>query len=629
MAFLFFKRRRSSLVRLLAVFTIAGVTAILLQIRNTPDEDVPFRKLFAQKHDTVVDKLAAGAANGVVIIGADAPPYLGTESPLLEDVNDPDEAEFFARFISHWGQNGEGVHLSGAEKEMADKEFSRAGFNAYASDRIPLNRTLGERRHSSCLNVKYDVEKLPTASVVIIYCDEIFSVILRTVYSVINRSPRRLLREIILVDDHSQIDELSGGRMERFVRRHFRSGFVKLIVLPVRGGLIRARQTGAKAASGDVIVFLDAHCEATEGWLEPIVDIIGQNRSTVVCPIIDAIDDKSLLYMGSGSDLFQIGGFNWKGDFIWINLPEEWRKSRKSPSEPVRSPTMAGGLFAADRKYFFETGAYDDAMEGWGGENLEISFRTWMCGGSMVQAPCSHVGHIFRGFHPFKFPNNKNTFGINTARLAEVWMDDYKEFIYANHPEMRSLPYGDVSERKELRKRLKCKSFKWYLDNVYPKKFIPNEQVFAYGYVKNPATGMCIDSMNHDLEKRETLGIYPCHPEGNINSNQFTAYTWGSEIRKEDLCADLGPQSTVGGKVQAKVVMWNCGENLVSYEHHRWDHTRGGPIRHRVSGLCLESKTTSQEAVLAVPCTGADNQKWTFLHYPEARPPDTNPHFRG
>ena len=40
-----------------------------------------------------------------------------------------------------------------------------------------------------------------------------------------------------------------------------------------------------------------------------------------------------------------------------------------------RSPTHAGGLFAMDRKYFFEMGAYDEGMQIWGGENFELSFK--------------------------------------------------------------------------------------------------------------------------------------------------------------------------------------------------------------------------------------------------------------
>jgi len=44
---------------------------------------------------------------------------------------------------------------------------------------------------------------------------------------------------------------------------------------------------------------------------------------------------------------------------------------------------------------------------------------------------------------------------------------------------------GNLTDRIELRKRLNCKSFKWFLDNVFPEKFIVDEDVYAYGMVSS------------------------------------------------------------------------------------------------------------------------------------------------
>lgn len=58
-------------------------------------------------------------------------------------------------------------------------------------------------RASECKKVKYNLKKLIKASVIIIFTDEAWSPLIRTVHSVINRSPPELLKEILLIDDFS------------------------------------------------------------------------------------------------------------------------------------------------------------------------------------------------------------------------------------------------------------------------------------------------------------------------------------------------------------------------------------------------------------------------------------------
>lgn len=131
---------------------------------------------------------------------------------------------------------------------------------------------------------------------------------------------------------------------------------VSIIRQKKREGLIRSRLVGAAAVQGDVILFLDSHIEATEGWLEPLLDPIYQNETFVVAPIIDVIDDQTFKYSSSPASSLSIGGFDWNLQFNWQPIPERERKRRKHELEPVRTPTMAGGLFAISKRYFIDLG---------------------------------------------------------------------------------------------------------------------------------------------------------------------------------------------------------------------------------------------------------------------------------
>uniref|UniRef100_A0A8C0KAX8 Polypeptide N-acetylgalactosaminyltransferase n=1 Tax=Canis lupus dingo TaxID=286419 RepID=A0A8C0KAX8_CANLU len=431
------------------------------------------------------------------------------------------------------GEMGKAVLIPKDDQEKMKELFKINQFNLMASDLIALNRSLPDVRLEGCKTKVY-ADELPNTSVVIVFHNEAWSTLLRTVYSVINRSPRYLLSEVILVDDASERD------------------FLKLTL-----------ENYVKNLEVPVITFLDAHCECTLGWLEPLLARIKEDRKTVVCPIIDVISDDTFEYM-AGSDM-TYGGFNWKLNFRWYPVPQREMDRRKGDRTlPVRTPTMAGGLFSIDRNYFEEIGTYDAGMDIWGGENLEMSFRIWQCGGSLEIVTCSHVGHVFRKATPYTFPGGTgHVINKNNRRLAEVWMDEFKDFFYIISPGVVKVDYGDVSVRKTLRENLKCKPFSWYLENIYPDSQIPR-RYYSLGEV--------------------------------------FSYTADKEIRTDDLCLDVS-------RLSGPVIMLKChhmrGNQLWEYDAERLT------LRHVNSNQCLDEPSEEDKMVPTMQdCSGSRSQQW-------------------
>lgn len=65
------------------------------------------------------------------------------------------------------------------------------------------------------------------------------------------------------------------------------------------------------------------------GWLEPLLDRIARNKTTVVCPVIDVIDDTTMEYHWRDSGGVNVGGFDWNLQFNWHAVPERERKRHK------------------------------------------------------------------------------------------------------------------------------------------------------------------------------------------------------------------------------------------------------------------------------------------------------------
>ncbi|XP_050093526.1 putative polypeptide N-acetylgalactosaminyltransferase 9 [Anopheles aquasalis] len=436
------------------------------------------------------------------------------------------------------GHMGTGVQLDPSSAVFVKESVQRYGFNEYASSLIPVRRILPDMRANlSCCRPRR--ETLPQTSIVIVFHNEAWSALLRTVHSVLDHSPAELVDEVVLVDDCSYLPHLK-AQLEEYFRPFAK---IRIIRASTRLGLINARILGAKNTSAPLLTFLDAHVECTVGWLEPLLEQVARNDTTIAVPLIDRIDDHDLHVIVNVSSHL-IGAFEWDLNFGWWYREMFPRRTatQQLPSAPFETPAMAGGLFTIDRSFFARLGWYDEQFRVYGMENAELSIKSWMCGGRIVAVPCSHVAHIRKSAHPYIGQQHQNVTLVNSVRLAEVWMDEYKRIVFDVNgiPGYSEQVFGSVSGRQEVRKHAECKSFQYYLQRAYPEMPSPIVTGQFRGEVHNAAlgNGTCLTVSRG----ARSPTMEPCLAKN--SPSQFWTHNFYQELNSYKRCIDATSSPT-------------------------------------------------------------------------------------
>jgi glycosyltransferase involved in cell wall biosynthesis len=238
-------------------------------------------------------------------------------------------------------------------------------------------------------------------------------------------SIRDLDYEVVVADDAS-----TDGSLESLRRR---CPEARIVAHSRRLGCSAAKDTGARSAIGDVIVFLDGHCKP-EKWavvrlVNDVEDSFGQ---AIFTPRVAALDcarwKNSKRFVGFG---YRISLLTFAS--AWVPAKKmRWRGAY------LESPSLVGCCVAISRKLYLKLRGFDPHMHEWGVEDVDLGLKAWLMGSAILNNPHAVIGHRFRdGFTNFTVATESVL--ANQLRSARksfqegTWRDWLRRFR-ARHP---------------------------------------------------------------------------------------------------------------------------------------------------------------------------------------------------
>jgi len=381
-----------------------------------------------------------------------------------------------------------------------------------------------------------------------------------TVWSFWNNTNHSRIKEMIIVDDGSN-PPLRTVLSSKLLAGGPDMPPLKIIRHEEGRGLIVSRKVGGDMATGDVVAFFDCHVLPRRGWEEGMLAQLkraGDHR-TVVMPAMSIVDPDAWREVDNPS--IGVGCMmSWYVHFPWIDL--------ERPRRDV--PVLQGSMIVLSKRWWQESGGYDDLMVGWGGENIEQSLRIWLCGGRIELAENAVIAHMYRVSsnkktrRQYKFDDSASI--RNRLRAVFGWMGEFAKKV-ATFPYFKNWIENngtllDMTFYSNIQKKLSCAPFtsylqhfrSYYLDTGY----IPAE-VFQ---IKEKSTGLCLQKGFDDKQLYLTSCAAPDDKGETVADQSFHLANRNVE-RQGECCSGIAHWNTrlclKSSGLDADVSLTECG----------------------------------------------------------------------
>ena len=252
--------------------------------------------------------------------------------------------------------------------------------------------------------------------------------ITRTINDLLDKTNKSRIDDILICDVDNKVRDLNGS----------------VLGSSEKPGRANIWNTAANLSSGSELVFIGRQTKFSKDWIEPLVkEVKGGNK--IASPKVHTLD----LNLWS-SENNHWSRFGWRWD---LELHSRLKTQTKE------SPAISSYCMVLSKDWFRDLGQFDTGMQDGYGEDIELSLRSWLFGGSCVICDDSSIASAIRTDHGPKTIQN-------LTRIIQAWMPNHStDFKMARN--VGDVDCGRIDNLLKLQKHQK-KSADWFLRSLQP-----------------------------------------------------------------------------------------------------------------------------------------------------------------